>query len=74
MSIVIYPDCRVFFVNPFAPTVAFSQLSSNICCPRDCVPRHNGETASLGISEVPPLCRETQSLGHQMLERWEPMG
>ena len=21
--------------------------------------------------EVPPLCRETQSLGQQMLERWE---
>ena len=24
--------------------------------------------------EVPPLCRETQSLGQQMLERWEKMG
>ena len=24
--------------------------------------------------EVPPLCRETQSLGQQMLERWEQMG
>ena len=23
---------------------------------------------------VPPLCRETQSLGQQMLERWEQMG
>ena len=22
-------------VNPFVPTVAFSQLSSNMCCPRD---------------------------------------
>ena len=24
-----------------------------------------------GAPEVPPLCRETQSLGQQMLERWE---
>ena len=24
--------------------------------------------------EVPPLCRETQSLGQHMLERWEKMG
>ena len=24
-----------FDVNPFLPTVAFSQPSSNICCPRD---------------------------------------
>ena len=36
----------------------------NICCPRDCVSRHNGGT------EVPPLCRETQSLGQQMLN-WQ---
>ena len=27
-----------------------------------------------GAPEVPPLCRETQSLGQQMLERWEQMG
>ena len=27
-----------------------------------------------GAPEVPPLCRETQSLGQQMLERWEKMG
>ena len=35
------------------------------------------ETASLGIMgapRVPPLCRETQSLGQHMLERWEQMG
>ena len=31
-------------INPFVPTVAFSQLSSNICCPRDCVSRHNEGT------------------------------
>ena len=24
-----------YLVNPFFPTVAFSQPSSNICCPRD---------------------------------------
>ena len=70
------------------PTVAFSQLSSKICCPRDCVSRHNGGTSgaplkplrvdsalralltlrgSRGAPEAPPLCRETQSLGQQML-------
>ena len=66
------------------PTGAF-----NICCPRDCVSRHNGGTSGAplkplrddsglralsslrglrGAPEVPPLCRETQSLGQQMLE------
>ena len=61
----------------------------NICCPRDCVSRHNGGTAGAplkrprvdsalralsslrglrGAPEVPPLCRETQSLGQHMLE------
>ena len=70
-------------INPFLPTVAF-----NICCPRDCVSRHNGGTAGAplkplrddsalrallslrglrGAPAVPPLCRETQSLGQQML-------
>ena len=65
------------------PTVAF-----NICCPRNCVSRHNGGTSGAplkplrvdsalralstlrglrGAPEVPPLCRETQSLGQQML-------
>ena len=78
------------------PTGAF-----NICCPRDCVSRHNGGTwgAPLkplrvhsalralstlrglrGAPEVPPLCRETQSLGQQMLNApgnlldWEYIG
>ena len=70
--------------DPFMPTVAF-----NICCPRDCVSRHNGGTAGAllkplrddsalralsslrglrGAPAVPPLCRETQSLGQQVLE------
>ena len=65
----------------------------NICCPRDCVSRHNGGTAGAplkplrvdsalralstlrglrGAPEVPPLCRETQSLGQQMLKLSEP--
>ena len=60
----------------------------NICCPRDCVSRHNGGTSGAplkplrvdsalralstvrglrGAPEVPPLCRETQSVGQQML-------
>ena len=71
-------------LNPFRPTGAF-----NICCPRDCVSRHNGGTSGSplkplrddsvlralsslrslrGTPEVPPLCRETQSLGQHMLE------
>ena len=39
-------------VNQFLPTVAFSQLSSNMCCPRDCVSRHNGGTS--GAPLIPP--------------------
>jgi len=69
-----------------------------MCCPRDCVSRHNGGTSGAtlkplrvdsalralstnsalralsslrglrGTPEVPPLCRETQSLGQHMLE------
>ena len=75
-------------LNPFMPTVAF-----NICCPRDCVSRHNGGTSGAplklfrgdsalralsslrdlrGAPAVPPLCRETQSLGQQMFK--EPLG
>ena len=70
-------------LNPFMPSGAF-----NICCPRDCVSRHNGGPSGAplkplrvdsalralstlrglrGAPEVPPLCRETQSLGQQML-------
>ena len=43
------------FINPFVPTVPTFAVR---------------ETASLGIMSaprVPPLCRETQSLGQQML-------
>ena len=36
-------------INPFVPTVAFSQLSSNMCCPRDCISRHNGGTRGAPI-------------------------
>ena len=70
-------------IKPLMPNGAF-----NICCPRDCVSRHNGGTSGAplkplrvdsalralsilrglrGAPEVPPLCRETQSLGQQML-------
>ena len=69
-------------INPLMPNGAF-----NICCPRDCVSRHNGGTSGAplrplrvdsalkalstlrglrGAPEVPPLCREMQSLGQQM--------
>ena len=74
--------------NPLMLNGAF-----NICCPRDCVSRHNGGASGAplkplrvdsalkalstlgglrGAPEVPPLCRETQSLGQQMLK--EPLG
>jgi len=41
------PD--LVWINLFVPTVAFSQLSSNICCPRDCVSQHNGGTSGAPI-------------------------
>ena len=54
------------------PTGAF-----NICCPRDCTLNPLRDDSALralstlgglrGAPEVPPLCRETQSLGQQML-------
>ena len=74
---------RIHRIIPLMPSGAF-----NICCPRDCVSRHNGGTSGAplkalrvdsalralstlrglrGAPEVPPLCRETQSLGQQML-------
>ena len=34
-------------INPFMPTVAF-----NICCPRDCVSRHNGGTAGAPLKSL----------------------
>ena len=38
-------------INPFFPTVAFSQPSSNMCCPRDCVSRtaHVGTLGKNGL-------------------------
>ena len=60
----------------------FYTFITNMCCLRDCVSRHNGGTSGApliiwiklstlrglrGAPEVPPLCRETQSLGQQML-------
>ena len=39
-------------IYPFVPTVAFSQLSSNICCPRDCVSRHNGGTSGAPLKPL----------------------
>ena len=34
-------------INPFMPTVAF-----NICCPRDCVSRHNGGTSGATLKPL----------------------
>ena len=34
-------------VNPFMPTVAF-----NMCCPRDCVSRHNGDTTGAPLKPL----------------------
>ena len=39
-------------INPFVPTVAFSQLCSNMCCPRDCVSRHNGRTSGAPLKTL----------------------
>ena len=81
--ISIYPAELIKGRNPLMLNGAF-----NICCPRDCVSRHNGGTSGAflkplrvdsalralstlrglrGAPEVPPLCRETQSLGQKML-------
>ena len=38
--------------DPFLPTVAFSQPSSNMCCPRDCVSRHNGGTSGAPLKPL----------------------
>ena len=68
-----------YFVNPLMPTGAF-----NICCPRDCVSRHNGGTSGAPLK---PLRDDSalralsslrglrgQSLGHQILDRWAKIG
>ena len=36
-----------YFINPFMPTGAF-----NICCPRDCVSRHNGGTSGAPLKPL----------------------
>ena len=35
------------YFNPFMPTVTF-----NICCPRDCVSRHNGGTSGAPLKPL----------------------
>ena len=44
--------CPPPLLNPFVPTDAFLQLSSNICCPRDCVSRHNGGTSGAPLKPL----------------------
>ena len=79
----MYSRFRRGLPTPLMPNGAF-----NICCPRDCVSRHNTGTSGAplkplrddsalkalsslrglrGVPEAPPLCREMQSLGQQML-------
>ena len=73
----------ILSVNPFFPTVptcAVRDTASLGIMPLkplgdDSVPRALSSLRGLrGVPEVPPSCRETQSLGQQMLERWEKMG
>ena len=64
--------CKLVFwiFNPFLPTVAF-----NICCPKDCVSRHNGGDDSdlRALSSLRGL-RRYRSPFQQMLERWAKIG
>ena len=86
-SIVVFIiSTFIYLINPLMPVGNYS-YQFFICCPRDCVSRHNGGTSGApfkpprvdsalralstlrglrGAPEVPPLCRETQSLGQQM--------
>jgi len=66
------PWCRVCFVDPVRPylmrlRVRFSgHTSSHLSSIVN--KRLHLDACQLRASEVPPLCRETQSLGQQMLE------
>ena len=42
----------IHIVNPLVPTVAFSQLSSNMCCPRDSVSWHNWGTSGAPLKPL----------------------
>ena len=55
---------RIEGFNPFMPTVAL-----NICCPRDCVSRHNGGTTGAPLKPLrdDSALRALSSLGQQML-------
>ena len=77
-------------INPFMPTDAFNICCPRDCVTQhnggtsgaplkplrvDSALRALSTLRGLrGAPEVPPLRRETQSLGQQMLERWEQMG
>ena len=82
--------CTLQMFNPFIPTVAFNiccpktDVSRHNGGPSGAPLKPLRDDSALrapsflgglrGAPEVPPLCRETQSLGQQMLERWEKMG
>ena len=44
---VQFSPTRMITVNPFMPIGAF-----NICCPRDCVSRHNGGTSGTPLKPL----------------------
>ena len=88
-KIAYFKICNLEVLNLFMPTVAFNICCPRDCVSRDnggtagapLKPLRDDSAlrtiSSLrglrGAPEVPPLCRETQSLGQQMLERWENM-
>ena len=63
IHLVATPYLKLLWFNPFMPTVAF-----NICCPRDCVSRHNGGTSGaplkpLGDNSAPRALSSLRGLG-----------
>ena len=60
-------SCHLSF-NPFMPTGAF-----NICCPRDCVSRHNGGTAGAPIMPRDAVSR-TANVERNGGQKWVELG
>ena len=60
IEVQLLHDINVYNVNPFMPTGAF-----NICCPRDCISRHNRGTAGAPLK---PL-RDDSALRHSRCKK-----